>query len=85
MKDNNKVAARFHIEFEVGTPPSETLSSLVDTSGNPIASDNTDLVIGTFAQFPHVTKESPTVLNYLFGTPTRAEHTPKPGRAHKVK
>jgi hypothetical protein len=81
----NKVAARFHIEFEVGSPPSTSFSNLVDTSGNPIASDNTYDNIGTLAQFSQVTKASPSTLAYLFGTPTQTKPTPKPKHGHKVK
>jgi hypothetical protein len=73
----NKIAAKIGVEFEIGSPNSASFSSLADTSGNPIASGNPAIDsfpnIGSFVQFTEQAKASPSVLSYLFGTPTQAK------------
>ena len=65
------------------------ISNLTDTSGNPIATGtgSSDLLStdGSFAAYPSVAKASPSVLSYLFGTPTHATPKAKPKPTHKAK
>jgi hypothetical protein len=63
------------------------MSNLTDTSGNPIASGDSSVLLptaGSFAAYPSVAKASPSVLSYLFGTPTHATPKAKPKPTHKA-
>jgi hypothetical protein len=62
------------------------VSTLTDTSGNPVTSgDPISLVgiAGRFAATPRLAKASPSILTYLFGTP--APGAPKAKPTHKAK
>ncbi len=66
----------------------EGFSNLTDTSGNPIASfpgSNLFSTDGNFFAPTQITKASPAVLSYLFGTPTPATPKVKPRLTHKAK
>jgi len=89
----NKVKpnVRLRYPFQVVSPTptiAPSFSNLTDTSGNPIASDdpsNLFSIDGRFAATPQVAKASPSVLSYLFGTPTHATPKAQPKPAHKAK
>jgi hypothetical protein len=88
VKPMNKLVTKMHIAFQVGSPTSASFSNLADTSGNPIAGENTIMFsadLGSFAQYSSVVKASPSVLSYLFGTSTHAKPKGNARAAHKLR
>jgi len=65
----------------------QPFSNLTDTSGNPIAAgpNGTSNSLCNFSAEPQLAKASPSVLSYLFGTPTPATPKVKPKPTHKTK
>ena len=85
-------AVKGHEQFQVASvnewPDSyNVISSLSDDSGNPISNEptgNPNAIAGGFVQNTSITKASPSILAYLFGTATKT-HASKPSRKPSFK